>query len=57
MQPGEVLKPGESITFAGGRHRFVYQGDGNLVIYARGGAPVWDSGPWGNPGRPPRPPS
>jgi hypothetical protein len=25
MQPGEVLKPGESITFDSGRHRFVYQ--------------------------------
>ncbi|WP_442922085.1 hypothetical protein, partial [Microbispora sp. ATCC PTA-5024] len=42
MQPGEVLLPGQSISSGDGRYSFVYQGDGNLVLYGPGGA-LWDS--------------
>jgi hypothetical protein len=41
MQPGEVLNPGGAITSADGRYTFVYQSDGNLVIYRPDGTPVW----------------
>ena len=40
MQPGEVLNPDQSIMSASGRYRFVYQGDGNLVLYDGGSAAV-----------------
>ena len=50
MQPGEVLSPDQPITSANGRYRFVYQGDGNLVLYD-GGTPLWASGTDGQPGR------
>ena len=40
MQPGEALYPGESIWSANGRYRFIYQTDGNLVLYGPGGA-LW----------------
>ena len=43
MQPGQVLNPGQSIASADGRFIFVYQGDGNLVLYA-GGSALWASG-------------
>ena len=42
MQPGEGLYPGESIWSANGRYRFIYQTDGNLVLYGPGG-PLWNS--------------
>ncbi|MER6374917.1 membrane dipeptidase, partial [Streptomyces mirabilis] len=42
MQPGEVLLPGQSITSGDGRYTFIYQGDGNLVLYGPGGA-LWSS--------------
>jgi outer membrane lipoprotein-sorting protein len=42
MQPGEVLNPDQSITSADGRYRFIYQSDGNLVLYD-GGTLLWDS--------------
>ncbi|MGH3998670.1 MAG: membrane dipeptidase, partial [Pseudonocardiaceae bacterium] len=42
MQPGEVLLRGQGISSANGRYVFVYQGDGNLVLYGPGG-PLWDS--------------
>jgi hypothetical protein len=48
MQPGEVLNPDQSITSANGRYRFIYQGDGNLVLYD-GGTPLWASGTNGRP--------
>jgi hypothetical protein len=48
MQPGEVLNPDQSITSASGRYRFIYQGDGNLVLYD-GGTPLWASGTDGKP--------
>jgi hypothetical protein len=44
MQPGEVLNPDDSITSADGQYFFVYQTDGNLVLYSnRSGAPLWAS--------------
>ena len=48
MQPGEVLNPDQAITSASGRYRFIYQGDGNLVLYD-GGTPLWASGTDGRP--------
>jgi len=42
MRPGEVLNPGQSIVSANGRFRFIYQDDGNLVLY-RDGAALWAS--------------
>ena len=42
MQPGEALYPDESIWSANGRFRFIYQTDGNLVLYGPGG-PLWNS--------------
>jgi hypothetical protein len=48
MQPGEVLNPGQAIASADGRYSFVYQTDGNLVLY-RGGAPLWASNTAGTP--------
>lgn len=30
--------------------RLVMQPDGNLVLYNSAGAPLWNSGTWGNPG-------
>lgn len=48
MQPGEVLNPDQSITSANGRYRFIYQGDGNLVLYDAG-TPLWASGTDGRP--------
>ncbi|MGI8802983.1 MAG: hypothetical protein ACR2KV_12545 [Solirubrobacteraceae bacterium] len=45
MLPGQVLHPGDSITSVDGRFRFVYQGDGNLVLYRlTDGAATWASG-------------
>jgi hypothetical protein len=49
MQPGEVLDPGGSITSANGLFTFVYQGDGNLVLYRSGGVPLWASNTDGTP--------
>lgn len=49
MQPGEVLNPGQSISSTNGQYTFVYQGDGNLVLYRnRDGKPLWGStNTWG----------
>ncbi|MBD0256009.1 MAG: hypothetical protein ICV83_09845, partial [Cytophagales bacterium] len=33
MWPGQVLNPDQFITSGSGRYTFVYQGDGNLVLY------------------------
>ena len=50
MQPGEVLSPGQSIRSANGQYTFVYQGDGNLVLYRnRDGRPLWASNTAGRP--------
>ncbi len=44
MQPGEVLNPGQSISSGNGEYTFVYQGDGNLVLYRnRDREPLWAS--------------
>ena len=48
MQPGQVLDPGGTITSTNGQYSFVYQGDGNLVLY-EGGNPLWASNTWGQP--------
>ena len=48
MQPGEVLYPGQSISSANGRYVFVYQSDGNLVLYGPAGA-LWASNTNGQP--------
>jgi hypothetical protein len=44
MRPGQALHPGEAITSRNGRYRFIYQSDGNLVLYRRkDGRPLWAS--------------
>jgi pimeloyl-ACP methyl ester carboxylesterase len=43
MLPGDVLRPGEWILSNDGRFEFVYQGDGNLVLYQQGTA-IWHTG-------------
>ena len=51
MQPDEALYSGQSITSSNGQYTFIMQGDGNLVLYRNSdGAPLWNSGTWGNPG-------
>jgi hypothetical protein len=48
MRPGEMLEPGQAITSSNGMYRFVYQTDGNLVLYRiSNGTPLWNSGTWG----------
>jgi hypothetical protein len=42
MQQGEVLYPGQSISSASGAYVFVYQDDGNLVLYSST-EPLWAS--------------
>jgi hypothetical protein len=50
MQPGEVLNVGQAIRSADGRYTFVYQSDGNLVLYRNvDGKPLWASNTWGRP--------
>jgi pimeloyl-ACP methyl ester carboxylesterase len=46
MLPGDVLRPGEWVRSHDGRFDFVYQGDGNLVLYHQGAA-LWHSGTHG----------
>lgn len=41
-----VLNPGQGINSPNGAYTFIYQTDGNLVLYA-GGRPLWASGTWG----------
>ncbi len=44
MQPGEILNPDQSISSANGQFDFLYQSDGNLVLYRmRDGRPLWAS--------------
>ncbi|GAA5163958.1 tyrosinase family protein [Ornithinimicrobium tianjinense] len=42
LRAGEVLMAGQSISSPNGRYTFVYQGDGNLVLYGPAGA-MWAS--------------
>lgn len=50
MQPAEVLNPDQSITSPNGNYTFVYQGDGNLVLYRnRDGKALWASNTYGRP--------
>jgi pimeloyl-ACP methyl ester carboxylesterase len=52
LQPDARLLPGEQINSADGRYHFVYQDDGNLVLYDLYWRPLWDTGTWGtNPGQ------
>jgi hypothetical protein len=44
LPSGWVLNPNEAVWDNG--YQFVYQGDGNLVLY-NGGTPLWHSGTWG----------
>jgi hypothetical protein len=43
LAAGGTLAPGQARTSADGRFTFVYQGDGNLVLYQRGAGPLWAS--------------
>jgi hypothetical protein len=48
LQPGDSLRANESITSPNGRYTFIYQSNGNLVLYSPV-MPPWDSGTWGRP--------
>ncbi|GAA3634900.1 patatin-like phospholipase family protein [Microlunatus ginsengisoli] len=48
MRGGQGLQAGQSVTSSNGLYRFVYQTDGNLVLYGPGGA-IWDSTTAGTP--------
>jgi pimeloyl-ACP methyl ester carboxylesterase len=49
MLAGHVLYPNDFLRSADGRFDFVYQGDGNLVLYQQGSA-LWASNTHGTPG-------
>ena len=50
MEPGELLKPEQSLTAPNGKYTFVYQWDGNLVLYRNTDSqPLWESGTKGKP--------
>jgi predicted heme/steroid binding protein len=53
MQPGEVLRPGNSIRSPNGNYLWIFQGDGNLVLYktfaTAPNAPLWASDTHGKP--------
>jgi hypothetical protein len=48
MLPGDALRPDDRLRSGDGRFEFVYQGDGNLVLYQHGAA-IWASGTHGTP--------
>lgn len=51
MRPDDVLNPGQSLMTNNGRYGFVYQHDGNLVLYRNAdGRPLWASSTWQHPG-------
>ncbi|RUT03991.1 hypothetical protein DSM106972_049050 [Dulcicalothrix desertica PCC 7102] len=44
LQPGEVLNPCDSLISANGQYTFVYEGDGNLVLFRNSdNQPLWTS--------------
>jgi hypothetical protein len=43
LAPGDTLSPGEQVSSSDGRFHFVYQGDGNLVLYQDGVGALWAS--------------
>ncbi len=43
LSSGEALFPGDRVDSADGRYHFVYQGDGNLVLYDESWQPLWAS--------------
>ena len=42
MLIGDVMRGGDRVVSQNGRYVFVYQGDGNLVLYGDG-SPLWHS--------------
>ncbi|WP_258063041.1 hypothetical protein [Rathayibacter rathayi] len=50
LLPGEYLLPGESLASSNGAFTFEMQDDGNVVLSADSGAPVWSTGTHGSPG-------
>ena len=47
---GQGLYPGQGVFSTDGRFGLIYQGDGNLVLYAPNGVPLWWTGVVGPPG-------
>jgi hypothetical protein len=45
----QSLSPGQQITSPNGRHRFIFQTDGNVVLYNHNNTPTWASGTFGRP--------
>lgn len=46
LRPGDLLRPGESVSSRDARFDFIYQHDGNLVLYHHG-HPLWWTGTHG----------
>ena len=44
LSPDQSLFAGSSVSSSDGRFTFIYQGDGNLVLYQSGVGPIWASG-------------
>jgi pimeloyl-ACP methyl ester carboxylesterase len=49
LVPGQRLLPDRELASPGGAYVLRYQSDGNLVIYQRGGGPVWSASTAGQP--------
>jgi hypothetical protein len=43
LNPGDVLFPNDRVDSVDARYHFVYQGDGNLVLYDETWQPLWAS--------------
>jgi hypothetical protein len=49
LYPGQSLQPGWSLFSQDGRFQFIYQTDGNLVLYQQG-VPIWNTNTITSPG-------
>ncbi|MDA9004148.1 hypothetical protein N9J26_01525 [bacterium] len=43
LAAGEIMTPGQSIQSKNGIYRFIFQLDGNLVVYKNENNPIWSS--------------
>ncbi|WP_208092626.1 hypothetical protein [Blastococcus xanthinilyticus] len=50
LSAGQQLTAGQGLRSASGAYSLTVQGDGNAVLYASGGRPVWNSDTWRSPG-------
>jgi serine protease len=50
LSAGQQLFSGQRLTSPNGQYTLVMQADGNLVVWAPGSRPIWDTRSWGNAG-------